>query len=126
MNPGFENSSEYAKFRTLINKIKTVENLDGFDINDKSLIDMYKSQETSQVIKINTQQKMIEEDEYNEEVRDKFQEMNENDINNLIKQKKRQSTITYSQRMLKKADNLTKFNRKNHSEGNKHITNNDL
>lgn len=50
----------------------------------------------------------------------------DNDINNLIKQKKRQSTITYSQRMLRKADNLTKFNRKNHSEGNKHITNNDL
>ena len=37
--------------------------------------------------------------------------------------KKRHSSITFSQRMLKKADNLTKFNRKNHSEGNKHITN---
>lgn len=53
-------------------------------------------------------------------------EINDNDFSNLIKSKKRQSTITYSQRMLKKADNLTKFNRKNHSEGNKHITNNDL
>ena len=49
--------------------------------------------------------------------------MEENELNNLIVQKKRHSTITFSQRMLKKADNLTKFNRKNHSEGNKHITN---
>ena len=47
-------------------------------------------------------------------------------LNNLIMQKKRQCSISFSQRMLKKADNLTKFNKKNHSEGNKHITNADL
>ena len=44
-------------------------------------------------------------------------------LSNIPTMKKRHSSITFSQRMLKKADNLTKFNRKNHSEGNKHITN---
>lgn len=47
-------------------------------------------------------------------------------INYIIKQKKRQCSISFSSRMLKKADNLTKFTKKNHSEGNKHITNADL
>lgn len=47
-------------------------------------------------------------------------------LNYIIKQKKRQCSISFSQRMLKKADNLTKFTKKNHSEGNKHITNADL
>ena len=54
----------------------------------------------------------------NEEIEEK-----EPVISNIPTMKKRHSSITFSQRMLKKADNLTKFNRKNHSEGNKHITN---
>jgi hypothetical protein len=54
-----------------------------------------------------------------EEIEEKEKEIS--NINSTMK--KRHSSITFSQRMLKKADNLTKFNRKNHSEGNKHITN---
>lgn len=51
---------------------------------------------------------------------------NELILNFILANKKRQCSISFSQRMLKKADNLTKFNKKNHSEGNKHITNADL
>lgn len=76
-----------------------------------------------------TKKQEEEDEEFNEEA-DKVKDLDNPDdaadLQNIIKQKKRQSTITYSQRMLKKADNLTKFNRKNHSEGNKHISNNDL
>lgn len=51
------------------------------------------------------------------------------DISSLISflmKSKRQCSISFSQKILKKAENLTKFNKKNHSEGNKHITNSDL
>jgi hypothetical protein len=107
MNPGFENYDQYIKYRNIIRNVKSIQQLDGLDINDiKSLNPYNKADE--------------------EETRDNVCQLNENDINNIIKLKKRQSTITYSQRMLKKADNLTRFNRKNHSEGNKHITNDDL
>lgn len=44
----------------------------------------------------------------------------------LLMKTKRQCSISFSQKILKKAENLTKFNKKNHSEGNKHITNSDL
>ena len=53
-------------------------------------------------------------------------ETDTNLIDYILNQKKRQCSISFSQRMLKKADNLTKFTKKNHSEGNKHITNSDL
>ena len=106
---GFENYDNYIKYRNVLRNIKSIQSLDGLDINDIKSLNPYKKQETQE-----------------EETRDIVHELDENDINNIIKLKKRQSTITYSQRMLKKADNLTKFNRKNHSEGNKHITNNDL
>lgn len=39
---------------------------------------------------------------------------------------RRPPSIQYNEKILKKSDNLTKFNRKNHSEGNKHILNSDL
>lgn len=51
---------------------------------------------------------------------------NDEQLMSILMSRKKPSSITYSQRMLKKADNLTKFNRKNHSEGNKHITNHEL
>ncbi len=54
------------------------------------------------------------------------QQTEESLLNFLLSQKKRQCSITLSQKMLKKAENLTKFTKKNHSEGNKHITNADL
>ena len=38
----------------------------------------------------------------------------------------RKITVVNSTKILKKADNLTAFNKKNQSEGNKHIRNNDL
>lgn len=47
-------------------------------------------------------------------------------IDSIVKNKKRQCSIALSAKMLKKAENLTRFTKKNHSEGNKHITNNDL
>ena len=43
-----------------------------------------------------------------------------------VKANNGKSYIYYSEKQLKKSDNLTKFNRKNHSEGNKHILNNHL
>lgn len=117
-------------------KHRTVEVLDGLPINDDSMLEYYKSM-TKQTQVQQSQQTRVEEAKEKEEEEEVFQEENndkvgeidngdESDLQNIIKQKKRQSTITYSQRMLKKADNLTKFNRKNHSEGNKHISNNDL
>lgn len=59
-----------------------------------------------------------------EEEQDKVEDLEK--LNFILNQKKRQCSIAFSQRMLKKADNLIKFNKKNHSEGNKHITNADL
>ena len=40
-----------------------------------------------------------------------------------VKSLKKHSCIMYNEKIFKKSDNLTKFNRKNHSEGNKHILN---
>lgn len=54
------------------------------------------------------------------------EEIEEQDLVSIIKQNKRHSTISYSSKILKKANNLTKFNKKNNSEGNKHILNSDL
>jgi hypothetical protein len=125
-----------------------VTNLDGLDINDSSSLEGYKSNSLANKINLSNVQNISSttkekapnlfafDNEGNlvknnnlitqNQLEQIAEEIDENDINNIIKMKKRQSTITYSQRMLKKADNLTKFNRKNHSEGNKHITNNDL
>lgn len=135
MNPGFEKYEEYTKYKIILKKIKTIEKLDGVDINDNLDIFNKKTQGASTAIP-----NLFSFDDNSNPLSNNIQvtggfnrnvasidEMDEQDIlNNLIKQKRRQSTITFSQRMLKKADNLIKFNRKNHSEGNKHITNNDL
>ena len=40
-----------------------------------------------------------------------------------VKSKKKKSIVMVNEKMLKKSDNMTKFNRKNKSEGNKHILN---
>jgi hypothetical protein len=114
MNPGFEKYEDYMTYRSYLQKVKTIQILDGLNINDRDSLLAYSGKK----IKSNLF--------YQEETEAIPEENDENDLYNIIKQKKRQSTITYSQKMLKKADNLTKFNRKNHSEGNKHITNNDL
>lgn len=119
MNPSYENYEEYIKYRSIIKKVKSIETLDGLDINDNSGLDLYKN-------KSKMKGQSNEPTYYIQEKEGQKMDLDENDLNNIIMNKKRQSTITYSQRMLKKADNLTKFNRKNHSEGNKHITNNDL
>ena len=116
-----------------------MEILDGIPINDDSILDYYK-QTTKQNQIMQQKEKQIKEDQleelknkeeedYSNEEKDKvddIENIEDADLLNIIKKKKRESTITYSQRALKKADNLTKFNRKNHSEGNKHISNNDL
>jgi hypothetical protein len=39
---------------------------------------------------------------------------------------KKKSQVFFSEKILKKSDNMTKFNRKNRSEGNKHILNAEL
>jgi hypothetical protein len=110
MNPGFE-SEDYIMYKSIIKKIKSVKFLDGLNIDDE-LFNNEKKKKAN----------LFDEDN----LQPITEEIDGNDLNSYIKLKKRQSTITYSQRMLKKADNLTKFNRKNHSEGNKHITNSDL
>lgn len=43
-----------------------------------------------------------------------------------VNSKKMKSVIMVNEKILKKSDNMTKFNRKNKSEGNKHILNSDL
>jgi len=43
-----------------------------------------------------------------------------------VNSKKKKSLIMVNEKILKKSDNMTKFNRKNKSEGNKHILNSDL
>ena len=43
-----------------------------------------------------------------------------------VKSKKKKSLIKIDEKIFKKSDNMTKFNRKNRSEGNKHILNQDL
>ena len=43
-----------------------------------------------------------------------------------VNSKKKKSCIMINEKILKKSDNMTKFNRKNKSEGNKHILNSDL
>ena len=48
------------------------------------------------------------------------------DGSEFVNSKKKKSLIMVNEKILKKSDNMTKFNRKNKSEGNKHITNNDL
>ncbi len=114
MNPGLDKYEDYMTYRSYLHKVKTVQILDGLNINDRESLLAYSGKKIKPNIFYQQETETIPE------------ENDENDLYNIIKQKKRQSTITYSQKMLKKADNLTKFNRKNHSEGNKHITNNDL
>lgn len=140
MNPTFQKYNDYIKYRNILKKIKNLENLDGLGVNDLISLSAYKPKISDIYLNSNSKNYdnklyTIDEDniEKTEENKNKIlknnnnnnfiEELDENELNNLIVQKKRHSTITFSQRMLKKADNLTKFNRKNHSEGNKHITN---
>jgi len=128
MNPGFSNQEEYFKHRDVLKKAKSIGVLDGIDINDTSSFESPEKQKKINLFNFSDEnsKNQISNNNNNPYLEPIAEENDENDLNNIIKMKKRQSTITYSQRMLKKADNLTKFNRKNHSEGNKHITNNDL
>ena len=48
------------------------------------------------------------------------------DGSDFVKKKKKKSTIMVNMKILQKSDNMTKFNRKNRSEGNKHILNSHL
>ena len=48
------------------------------------------------------------------------------DGSEFVNSKKKKSLIMVNEKILKKSDNMTKFNRKNKSEGNKHILNSDL
>ena len=53
-------------------------------------------------------------------------ESEEYDGTEFVRSKKKKSIIMVNEKILKKSDNMTKFNRKNKSEGNKHILNSDL
>ena len=48
------------------------------------------------------------------------------DGSEFVNSKKKKSLIMVNEKILKKSDNMTKFNRKNKSEGNKHILNSEL
>ena len=48
------------------------------------------------------------------------------DGSDFVKKLKKKSTIMVNMKILQKSDNMTKFNRKNRSEGNKHILNSHL
>lgn len=134
-NPGFNNIEAYKTFKDQIKKITSIKILDGLDINTSDYKDtsnlmtssiQYTSSPVSLSNSISNNILNLNLDDQNKFSNNNLNNLDENDLNNLIKQKKKQSSITFSQRALKKADNLTKFNRKNHSEGNKHITNADL
>lgn len=141
MNPGFQRYNDYIKYRNILkSKLKYLEYLDGIGVNDTASLNSYKPKASDVNLVTgnnknfnNTKLTTIEEDmqysSFNNQNKNKNYNTNNNendeleDLNKLITMKKRHSSITFSQRMLRKADNLTKFNRKNHSEGNKHITN---
>jgi len=144
MNPGFQKYNDYLKYRNILKaKLKYLEILDGVAVNDTSSLNTYKPKASDVNLVTGNNKNLksnlftIDEEGQNYEVyQNKNSMMNKNydsninneneiieDLNKLIGMKKRHSSITFSQRMLRKADNLTKFNRKNHSEGNKHITN---
>ena len=53
-------------------------------------------------------------------------ESEEYDGTEFVLSKKKKSTIMINEKIFKKSDNMTNFNRKNRSEGNKHILNKDL
>ena len=53
-------------------------------------------------------------------------ESGEIDGNSFVKSLKKKSSIMVNMKILQKSDNMTKFNRKNKSEGNKHILNEHL
>ena len=53
-------------------------------------------------------------------------ESEEYDGTEFVRSKKKKSIIMVNEKILKKSDNMTKFNRKNKSEGNKHILNSEL
>ena len=135
----------------MFKKIKGLESLDGVSISEDSVLDVYKSKMDYEKAGLNSQKaleekktqittqnktiKQEDEEEYEINTKDTnkiikvsshIDEMDENDLQSIIKQNKRHSTISYSQKILKKANNLTKFNKKNNSEGNKHILNSDL
>ncbi len=144
MNPTFERYFDYIKYRNLIKaKMKNLEYLDGVQMNDNNPLGAYKPKPTDVNLgsgngknknKLYTiaeegengnfyDNKTMGNNKFNNQYNDDNEGFDENELNNIIVMKKRHSSITFSQRMLRKADNLTKFNRKNHSEGNKHITN---
>lgn len=142
MNPSFQKYNEYMKYRNIIkSKLKYLEFLDGININDSMSLSSYKPKSSDVQLNTNVNNKgyntklyPIDEEGQNNimgnnknSLQSKYnienEDIEENGINALATMKKRHSSITFSQRMLRKADNLTKFNRKNHSEGNKHITN---
>ena len=53
-------------------------------------------------------------------------ESGELDGTEFVTSKKKKSTIMINEKIFKKSDNMTNFNRKNRSEGNKHILNKEL
>ena len=53
-------------------------------------------------------------------------ESEELDGTEFVNSKKKKSLIMFNEKIFKKSDNMTNFNRKNRSEGNKHILNQDL
>jgi hypothetical protein len=131
----------------MFKKVKSIDSLDGVSLFDDSVLDVYKSKldyeknvniksdskKDIKNVQIKTVKVIKEEDEYeddynnsNKKENNQVEELDENDLQSIIKQNKRHSTISYSQKILKKANNLTKFNKKNNSEGNKHILNSDL
>lgn len=115
MNPGFENYDQYLKYKSIIKKIKSIRILDSEKIDDDSVLDFYRNAKESKP-------NLGYNEDFVGEVIHEDKIISSNDINS----RKRPCSITFSQKMLKKADKLTKFDRKNHSEGNKHITNDHL
>jgi hypothetical protein len=53
-------------------------------------------------------------------------ESEELDGTEFVNSKKKKSTVMINEKIFKKSDNMTNFNRKNRSEGNKHILNQEL
>lgn len=155
MNPSLSNKVDYENYREIIRKgLKTLVELDGLKITEPvqikpveaakpkaSLSNFFsstKSESTSkrESIRVESKQDMpVQQQPQQQQQVAKPQKKNlmfsvdeteELDGTDYVNQHKQKPTIMYSERILKKSDNLTKFNRKNHSEGNKHILNSDL
>ena len=169
LNPGFNDTIEYKKFKAYLTQLPYLDMVDGMKINEeisnsnsgkrdlfgnlsstnqqpKPKRDLFGNLSTTNVQsnqkrdlfdnnissnnQINNNNIIKEKDESNSNKNSNSIKMKNNNFTEeqidgtaYVKSLKKNSCIMYNEKIFKKSDNLTKFNRENHSEGNKHILN---